>query len=279
MRTDLPRFPSYLQFAQTTATATHPNDLQHLLAAVMLMTLRRQPLPTMTPTGREGFFPLQLGPRIAVIQAYGFLSRRSTATDESFGITGVDAIIEQIRAALEDDFIKGICVEFCSQGAVQPGAATELADAIASAAKRKRTISVLRGRVCSGAYWAASFAEAILATRGCEISNLRVYDFGPILREAHDWNLSENLLGHGSSVDLFEHQDSNQRALFSGGEEAAAKLSEVMAIDICSARGLDIESFRTIGAAMTFSPDGARAVGLVDGIPPNEDVIQKIILR
>lgn len=112
-------------------------------------------------------------PGIAVVPVYGALAKNLSAWEEECGGgTDINAIEYAIRQAQADESIEHILLDFDSPG----GEVTnipELASLIAGSAKP--IYAFTDASMCSAAYWLASGAKAIWATRSACVGSIGVY--------------------------------------------------------------------------------------------------------
>lgn len=213
------------------------------------------------PKGPEG---------IALIPIQGVIGKRVSMIEKvCFGATDVLEVSEAIQGALADDSIKGIFMEFDSPGGTV-GGVPELADEIRSAAQVKPIMAYADGMMCSAAYWLASGADAIYATRTAEVGSIGVYI--PWVDEsasfAMDGLKADPIVSTGSKFKAMGFPGTSltaeQRAMLQ--ERVDHTLS--MFKGAVTARGRKVAATAMLG--QTFEGDGARAVGLVDSISTRE---------
>jgi len=102
---------------------------------------------------------------IAVIDIRGVMLSAPDAIDEFFGgFTNTRDITRQVEAAAGDPGVKAIILRVDSPGGSVEGL-SELGDAVASAARRKRVIGQVESLAASAAYYAIAGASEIVSER------------------------------------------------------------------------------------------------------------------
>ncbi len=158
------------EFAQTRITGHRP---ERLTAA----TLDRVDTGPERIQANEGFATFQ-GPdgsrrpfaaygEIAVVPVRGSLVHKGGWLDAESGLVGYDLLLRQVRAAANDDSVRGVFMPFDSGGGECAGmfaAAEELAS-LAKAEGGKPIYAYLDERACSAAYVLASACDRIMGRR------------------------------------------------------------------------------------------------------------------
>ncbi len=109
----------------------------------------------------------------AIIPVIGSLTHRASQLDAESGLRSYQAIGEELDAAMADNSVETIFLEFDTPGGTVSGA-FDLADKIHAATKQKRVIAFVDGRCCSAGYLLASQASEIWATQTSEIGSIGV---------------------------------------------------------------------------------------------------------
>lgn len=146
------------EIATAHASGGAAEDAQHVKAASM---------PS-NPPSRE--YAVQDG--VAVIPVEGIIGRKMSDTLQSSGVVSIDILDRLIQEADASDKVKGIVLAFDSPGGNAMGV-PEVADTIK--ATQKPVIAYADGRLASGAYWLASQADAIYATRSASVGSIGAY--------------------------------------------------------------------------------------------------------
>ncbi|MEO1132348.1 MAG: signal peptide peptidase SppA [Cyanobacteria bacterium J06639_1] len=149
--------------------------LASLLVALCLMAVvigGNQPSGLESPVSRPATDPLVAGvgrERIAVVSLQG-------AIDSSGGglaPTGALAIRNQLRRLAEDANVKGVLLQINSGGGTV-GASQELYRAVEAVRNEKPIVATVQDVAASGAYYAASATNAILANPGSLVGSIGV---------------------------------------------------------------------------------------------------------
>ena len=125
------------------------------------------------PEGENGAY--QDG-SVAVIPVTGIIARHASQVQGISGPTGtsVETIQQQLDAALADPSVEAVMLRVDSPGGSATGIA-ELAESIRAATKEKPVHAHGDGLVASAAYWIASSAERVTATKSTEVGSIGVY--------------------------------------------------------------------------------------------------------
>jgi len=151
------------------------------------------------PTGTAG--------AIAVLPVYGVLAQRTDARGEALGFVSLWRFTQAFRAALADDAVSGIVLDFDSPGGSVYGAA-ELAEEVYRARMRKPIAAIANSLAGSGAYWLASAASEVYVTSGGEVGSIGIV-------AAHQ-NVSQGLERAGISTTLIKAGKCKPKAARSG---------------------------------------------------------------
>lgn len=127
---------------------------------------RSRPLPA-------GF---QVENGVAVVPISGVIAKFSSQVNGSSQPRGtsIEAIRNGMRQALADDTVETIVLDVDSPGGSADGV-PEMADEIYEARSEKRIVAVTDGMIGSAAYFLASQAHEIVATKGAEIGSIGTY--------------------------------------------------------------------------------------------------------
>jgi ClpP class serine protease len=110
---------------------------------------------------------------VAVIPVTGPLFRRANVFTRVSGATSYDMISQDLRAALDNPAIKSIVLNIDSPGGMVNGAA-ELAAHVFEARQEKPVIAYVGGTGASAAYWLASAATSIVASKTANLGSVGV---------------------------------------------------------------------------------------------------------
>lgn len=115
--------------------------------------------------------PYKVG-KTAVIPIRGVIGRRLGSFEKSCGACDTMDIESAIIAAEADSSIDRIILDIDSPGGTVTGV-PEAAQVVASA--HKQVVAVTEGMICSAAYWLASGADSIYATKTADVGSIGVY--------------------------------------------------------------------------------------------------------
>lgn len=206
----------------------------------------------------KSFFTFESG-NTALIQINGMIS----ASKQGFFSGGtVDDIIYSINQAESNPKIKAIIFEINSPGGTAE-ASKELADKIKSI--NKTTIAVIREIGTSGAYWAASSCDKIVASPLSITGSIGVIasymQFTGLLRK---YNITYNRIVSG------EYKDVGNPFVNLTKEKQKILMNEVMQVynifveNIAENRNMSIEDVKKIADGRFYLGKEAKEIGLID---------------
>jgi signal peptide peptidase SppA len=113
---------------------------------------------------------------VAVIPIHGVISRRSSLVSSISQPSGtsIDQLEPMLQEAMDDPNIRAIMLDVDSPGGSVQGI-QEFADQIQEARSHKPVVAHVDGMCASAAYWLASQADSIVATRGSQVGGIGVY--------------------------------------------------------------------------------------------------------
>lgn len=213
---------------------------------------------------------------VAGIEVHGFLITYIPNEDlDEAGYTIVDEIAsESINASIQDaeesTNIKAIILEVDSYGGF-PVAAEEIANALRRA--KKPTVVLIREGAVSAAYWAATGADTIFASRNSDVGSIGVT---MSYLDYSDQNAKEGIKYISLSSGKFKDAGDPDRPLTEEEKELFMRDVEIIHDNfvkvVADYRNLDIEKVREIADGSTVLGETALELGLIDRIGGFYDV-------
>ncbi len=194
----------------------------------------------------------------------------------SFLVTGTSSteIVKLIEKADENEGIKAILFEINSPGG-SAVASKEIADAIKRV--EKPTYSLIRELGASGAYWAASATDTIVANDLSIVGSIGVIasyiEFAGLLER---YNMTYQRLVGGEYKDLgtpFKKLDDDERILL---QDKIDKMHDYFIREVASNRGMDVARVREMATGEFYLGFEALELGLVDKLGDKETAIEII---
>lgn len=111
---------------------------------------------------------------IGVIMMHGVVMKYAGLFEKMSGALDVDDISDALDAALSDDSVEGIMLHINSPGGTVVGV-PETAAKIAQVTDTKPVVAYTDDLMASAAYWLASGATEIVATKSAEVGSIGVY--------------------------------------------------------------------------------------------------------
>lgn len=219
--------------------------------------------------------PSDGGSGVAVIGVYGVLVPRSANVALCANQTSYESLRAQLNAALVDDAVKQIVLDFDSPGGAVTGC-FELAADIYAARDTKPITALVHYSAYSAAYLLASACTEIILSQTSGVGSV-----GVIMKHA---DFSQQLANDGVAVTTFyrgaRKNDLAPEAPLS--EDAIAVVDQRMdlyyglfADAVTEYRGLKPEDVRATEAGLYYGADALKA-GLADRVEPQQQAINRI---
>ena len=189
-------------------------------------------------------------------------------------VTGSEDIVAAINSADANDQVKGILLEIDSPGG-SPVAGEEIANALK--ASNKPSVAVIRQSGTSAAYWAATGARKIFASRNSDVGSIGV-----------TMSYLENIYKDKKYVQLSsgKYKDTGDPDKPLSDDERQLLLRDVNIIfenfvaDVATNRGIPADQVRAIADGSSVLGDKAKSLHLIDEIgswSQAEDYLQQQI--
>lgn len=199
---------------------------------------------------------------VAVIPIKGVIMIDKESELFSSGTASATDIVEQIEKADKDSSIQAIIFDINSPGG-GPTASAEIARAIKEA--NKTTVAVIREVGASGAYWAASAADHVIANEVSVTGSIGVIGsylmYGDLLER---YNVSYERFIAGKYKDMgspYREMSPEERVLYQG---LLDKMREVFVRAVAENRELDYDSVETLATGQIYLGSEALNLGLID---------------
>lgn len=275
---------SHLFLAQCLAHpwAMTPDAMRSYAAMLIRGYARRDGVQAMED---DDFAPRAAAPRsasrpagsIALIQVYGAIMQRASQFGPCDGGTGADQISSALSAAMADETVSQILMDFDTPGGSVFGI-SELGDQIRAARATKPIIGIANSLSASAGYWLMSQCSECYVTPGGQVGSIGVYS-------AHE-DMSKALEAAGINITLisagkykvegnpFAPIDDDALAFQQASIDAyyAAFTSAV-----AKGRGVPVDQVRTgMGEGRCFGAQQALSAQMVDGVMSFQDVVKKM---
>jgi len=182
--------------------------------------------------------------------------------------TASEDVVYYIEQAELDESVKAIVLEVDSYGGY-PVAAEEIADALKSASKP--TVAFIRGGGASAAYWAASGADVIFASKNSDVGSIGVTaSYLDYSRQNQDLGIQYIAISSGKFKDAGDSDKpltAEERQLIQRDVDI---LHENFVQAVAQNRGLEVEVVRSLADGSTVLGQAALEQGLIDqlgGLP------------
>lgn len=218
-------------------------------------------------SGRQG--------SIALIQVYGAIMQRASQFGPCEGGTGTDQISSALAAAMADETVSQVLMDFDTPGGSVFGVA-ELGDQIRAARSKKPVIGIANSLSASAGYWLMSQCSEAYCTPGGQVGSIGVYGAHEDMSKALDAaGIKITLISAGKykvEGNPFAPLDEDALAFQQAGIDAYYQ-SFVSAV--AKGRGVPVDQVRTsMGEGRCFNASQALAAGMVDGVMSFPDVVK-----
>ncbi len=210
----------------------------------------------------------------AVIKIHGPLEKNVSLVGWLFDSTAMTDIREQLRQAVDDPSVTRIVLHIDSPGGTVSGT-DDLAQDVRAATSVKPVVAFVEDMGCSAAYWIASQANEVYATRSSVVGSVGTFAV------VQDWSASFEAMGvHTYVVRTGRFKGIGAPGATINDEELAHLQEGIDAVNqvfldaVQSARGLSSKEMAIIRQAGTFVGRAALDVGLIDGIRSFESVLK-----
>ncbi|MBN2454668.1 signal peptide peptidase SppA [Candidatus Woesearchaeota archaeon] len=197
---------------------------------------------------------------VAVIKLHGVIS----VDDDSLFSSGASSgqIVDMIELAEESDEIAAILIDINSPGG-SAAASEEVASAIREA--KKPTIALIRDVGASGAYWAASAADTIIASPVSITGSIGVsasyLEFSGLFE---DYGVGYERLVSGQYKDMgspYRNLTAEEREIM---QVLIDDIQEHFIASVAENRNMEAEKMRELATGMVYTGRQAKELGLVD---------------
>ncbi|NTV25926.1 MAG: S49 family peptidase [Chlorobiaceae bacterium] len=228
------------------------------------------------PEFSSGPAPSTASGNVAVITISGTLMKNPSLIERIFfGASDMGELTSAVNAAASDKSITGIVLNISSPGGTVAGT-PELAGAVAAANQKKPVLAYVDDLAASAAYWIASQARGIYASRQAVVGSIGVrmamYDLSKAYEQA--------------GVKVIPIDTGKFKSAGLAGTEITAEQQQMYQeiVDahfrdfksaVMKGRGMDEAAFGQVQDAQIFHASKARSVGLIDGISSLAEVIRE----
>jgi signal peptide peptidase SppA len=212
---------------------------------------------------------------VARIPIYGVIAKRASMVNgisQNLG-TSIEEVRRDFNAAISDTAVKTIVLDVDSPGGSVDGVA-EMSDMIFNARGKKPIVAYADGMMASAAYWLASAADKIYASKSSEVGSIGVYAV------VSDYSVANHVAGIKTEViKAGKHKAAGHPDKPMTEEDKAVIQEDVndyydlFTNAISRNRGMTMEEVLKVATGKTFIGQKALDVGLVDGIDHIESAL------
>ena len=249
--------------------AIEKSAMDKILSLMTMSEKVKMPEVTAGPT------PSMQSGSVAVISISGTLMKNPSIIERVFfGATDMGDLTASVNAAASDKSISGIVLNISSPGGTVAGT-PELAGAVSSANQKKPVLAYVDDLAASAAYWIASQAREIYASRQAVVGSIGVrmtmYDMSKAYEQAGVKVIPIDT-GKFKSAGLAGTEITDeQKAMYQAIVDSHFRDFKAA---VMKGRGMDETKFGAVADAQIFTASAARTVGLIDGISSLSEVIK-----
>lgn len=215
-----------------------------------------------------------LGGNIGIVPITGVISTGDGNSMIGEKATPSEKIVEWIKTADKDEKTKAILLEIDSPGG-SPVATEEIATAVKNS--NKTVVAVIRETGASGAFWVATSADYVFASKMSLTGSIGVVgsrlEFSGLLK---DYNVTYRRLVAGKYKDAgspWKEMTSEEQSLF---QTMLDQVHTDFINAVAENRNLPVEKIREIATGFVLTGAQAKELGLIDAIGNKDDAIKYI---
>ncbi len=199
---------------------------------------------------------------VAVIPVKGVITADGLSSPFGGGGVSSSEVVELLEKAGRNPSVKAVILEINS-----PGGSAVASEEIARAVKRlnKTSVAWIREVGASGAYWVASAADHVVASRASATGSIGVLasylEFSGLLKR---YNVTYNRLVAGKYKDMgspYKELTPEEKAII---EKKLEAIHEYFVESVAANRNLSVEKVREFANGMVYLGEEAKELGLVD---------------
>jgi signal peptide peptidase SppA len=220
------------------------------------------------------------GGAVAVIPVYGLIVPRASVFADVSGLISYEALTAQVREAVKTDSVTSIVLDVDSPGGSVAGA-TEFAQELLRARKKKPITAVAHYSMCSSAYWLGACATEVVAAPSAKVGSIGVFAIHDDLSKALEQEgISRTYITAGKyKADDNESKPLNADAL-ARWQRAVNEATATFHADVSRGRGVPLQRVRTsFGQGATLSAADALKAGMVDRIATLDETVRRLAQR
>lgn len=213
---------------------------------------------------------------VASIPIHGVIAHRASAVGRISSRVGTS--VEHIRAdlqdALDDDAVQAIVLDVDSPGGSVQGIA-ELGDEIRAARSKKPIVAHTDGLMASAAYWLASQADKVVATKSATVGSIGVIasvidQHRAFANEGFDPVVVKSTPGKGGVQSTGAIGDADRADL-----QREVDAHHAMFVDaVAAGRGIDRAQAEQLADGRVYLGEESKARGLIDAIGPSNAAVR-----
>lgn len=205
---------------------------------------------------------------VAVIPVLGPLFRRANMFTRVSGATSYDQVAQDLAAAVDNPAVKSIVLNIDSPGGMASGVA-ELASHVYDARAKKEVVAYVGGLGASAAFWLASAASRVVASRTALLGSV-----GVVVGVGKKGDGGDEIVSSQSPYKRVDPSTADGRARIQAMVDG---LASIFIEDVAKYRGVTSEHVSAkFGQGDVILGEAAQTAGMVDSIGTFEGLIAEL---
>src|SRR3990172_2881356 len=216
-------------------------------------------------------------PGVAVVPLHGVLIPKAQMLDDISGGSSIQSFRQSFREALADEDVRSIVLDVDSPGGMVDGV-PEMASEIRAARGTKPILAVANTEAASGAYWLASQADQVIATKSGRVGSIGVFTPHEDISARQEQDGVRTTLVSAGKVKTegnpFEKLSDEGRAHL---QSMVNDYYNMFVTDVANGRKVPVDQVRSgYGEGRGFTARQALEVGMVDRVGTLEAVVSEL---
>lgn len=229
---------------------------------------------------RQETASMQMVDGVAVIPIHGVMAPRMNMMMEISGGTSTQAVMRDIRQAMNDPAVSAIVLDIDSPGGAATGT-QELAELVAMASEQKPVKAVATSMAASAAYWVATAADEFIVNPSAQIGSIGVFSvYTDTTRADENAGIKHTVIRSAPNKAVpsgYEPLDEKGRATM---QESVNDVHRAFVGAVAENRGVGFEHVEAnFGGGKTFMGKRAVALGMADRTGTLDEVIASLVSK
>lgn len=218
------------------------------------------------------------GGGVAVLPLHGVIIPKADMMSEMSGGTSIASFRQSFRQAMASDEVSAIVLDVDSPGGMVDGV-PEMAEEMRAARGTKPIVAVANTEAASAAYWLATQADELWATKSARVGSIGVFSaHEDRSAKAEAEGIATTLVSAGkfkTEGNPFEELTDEARAHLQAQVDSYYGM---FVGDVAKGRGTAVDVVRTgFGEGRVLGAEAAQREGMIDGIATTEEMVGRML--